>query len=209
MFHKTQNPRAAPRTRASLADRGEPWYPRPMPDRDEYLAFDDARLLADCDVHLHRSSGPGGQHRNKVCSAVRLRHRPTEVSASASDSRRQQDNRRLALRRLRMRLCCRLRRPVDLDRMAVPKPVRECIYTPRGPGPAAPRRIRLGRRDPRFWRVAAFLLDLLDATDGRLAPAAGRLGVSTSSFAALLRSERHVLEAAQGIRRRHGLGGLT
>ena len=180
-----------------------------MPDRDDYLAFDDAHLLADCDVHVHRSAGPGGQHRDKVSSAVRLRHRPTEVSASASDSRRQQDNRRLALRRLRMNLCCRLRRQLDLDRMEGPEPVGQCIHAPRGQGASAPRRIRLGRRDPRFWRVAAFLLDLLDAADGRPAPAAARLGVSPSSFAALLRSERHVLEAAQGIRRRHGLGGLT
>ena len=46
-------------------------------DREDYLALDDARLLAQCQVHTYRASGPGGQKRNKTSSAVRLHHRPT------------------------------------------------------------------------------------------------------------------------------------
>ena len=37
----------------------------------DYLALDDAALVAQCDVKIHRASGPGGQHRNKVSTAVR------------------------------------------------------------------------------------------------------------------------------------------
>jgi protein subunit release factor B len=48
-----------------------------------------------------RSSGPGGQHVNKVSSAVTLRHRPTGVSVRVEDSRSQAANRKIARTRLR------------------------------------------------------------------------------------------------------------
>lgn len=47
-----------------------------------------------------RSSGPGGQHVNKVSTACTIRHEPTGLSVTASDSRSQAMNRRLALERL-------------------------------------------------------------------------------------------------------------
>lgn len=47
-----------------------------------------------------RSSGPGGQHVNKVSTACTIRHVPTGNSVTASDSRSQFQNRKLALERL-------------------------------------------------------------------------------------------------------------
>ena len=47
-----------------------------------------------------RSSGPGGQHVNKVATAVTLKHRPTGVAVTVQDSRSQARNRALALDRL-------------------------------------------------------------------------------------------------------------
>src|SRR5207237_7598642 len=47
-----------------------------------------------------RSSGPGGQHVNKVSTAVTLRHRPSGVSVTVQDSRSQATNRRIARQRL-------------------------------------------------------------------------------------------------------------
>lgn len=49
---------------------------------------------------VFRSSGPGGQHSNKVSSAVRAVHIPTGVSANASESRSQQQNKKKAKERL-------------------------------------------------------------------------------------------------------------
>ena len=47
-------------------------------------AHDLERLLADCDVRFTRRSGPGGQNRNKVETAVVLTHRPTGLVAEAT-----------------------------------------------------------------------------------------------------------------------------
>ena len=69
-----------------------------------YRSLSDAELLAQCEVELRRASGPGGQHRNKVESAVRLTHRPTGLVVNASERRSQQANRETALVRLRERL---------------------------------------------------------------------------------------------------------
>ena len=51
-------------------------------------ALDPERLLAECDVRFTRRSGPGGQNRNKVETAVILTHRPTGITAEASDRHR-------------------------------------------------------------------------------------------------------------------------
>ncbi|MCX6967360.1 MAG: peptide chain release factor-like protein [Verrucomicrobia bacterium] len=47
-----------------------------------------------------RSSGPGGQHVNKVSTAVTLRHGPSGVAVTVQDSRSQAMNRQLARERL-------------------------------------------------------------------------------------------------------------
>jgi len=58
------------------------------------LTLSDDALLAQCRMEFFRASGPGGQHRNKVSTAVRLIHEATGVKAEAVESRSQVDNRR-------------------------------------------------------------------------------------------------------------------
>jgi ribosome-associated protein len=65
------------------------------------LTLDDARLLAECTVEFFVAGGPGGQHRNKTASGVRLTHLPTELSVTATERRSQARNRAIAVERLR------------------------------------------------------------------------------------------------------------
>jgi len=178
--------------------------PRPQ----DYLALDDKALLRDCDVDLYKASGPGGQHRNKTSSAVRLRHRPSGMAAHSAESRSQHENRRRAIRRLRMNIACRLRGPVE-PAGSLPAVVTECFLTPRGGPAAGARRLEVGPRDRRFWQVAGIVLDVLEAHHGRLAEAARRIGITTANLAGLLSGERHLLAAAQAVRKRHGQKPLT
>jgi protein subunit release factor B len=66
---------------------------QPAPLRDEDLRESFAR-----------SSGPGGQHVNKVSTAVTLTHLPTGLSVTVSDSRSQSMNRKIARERLSKKL---------------------------------------------------------------------------------------------------------
>jgi protein subunit release factor B len=75
------------------------------------LALDDAALLAECDESFYVGGGPGGQHRNKTESAVRLVHRPTAITVTATERRSQLQNRGAALDRLRERLTPLSRKP--------------------------------------------------------------------------------------------------
>jgi len=68
------------------------------------LRLPDAALLAECEETFFVAGGPGGQHRNKTESGVRLVHGPTGAAVSATERRSQARNRAAALRRLRERL---------------------------------------------------------------------------------------------------------
>ncbi len=57
-------------------------------------------LPSDLEESFARASGPGGQHVNKVSTAVTLRHRPSGMAVTVQDSRSQARNRQLALERL-------------------------------------------------------------------------------------------------------------
>ncbi len=68
------------------------------------------QLWAECEVRSLRRSGRGGQHRNKVETAISLHHLPTGVRAEASERRSQAQNRSQALFRLRVNLALEVRR---------------------------------------------------------------------------------------------------
>ncbi len=176
----------------------------------EYLELDDARLLKECEIHIYKASGPGGQHRNKVSSAVRLAHKATGVTAQANESRSQHNNKRKALSRLRMKIACTHRCELDSLDAPLPEIVSECMFVRRGKGPNAGKtRLEVGRKDHRFWLVAAFLLDVLDAHEGKLSDATAHIGISTGNMVSLLKTDRHLLTAAQYLRKAHDLKPLT
>jgi len=74
------------------------------PFRYADIPDDPKDLERDCDLSFFRASGPGGQHRNKTETAVRVVHRPTGTIAAATEERSQSRNREVALERLREKL---------------------------------------------------------------------------------------------------------
>lgn len=56
--------------------------------------------ISDLEYQTFRASGPGGQHRNKVETAVRVTHPPSGLTATASDSRSQLANKESAIKKL-------------------------------------------------------------------------------------------------------------
>ena len=164
------------------------------------LRLSDRELLAECDVHTYRASGPGGQKRNKVESAVRIRHRPTGTTAIAEESRSQLENRPRALRRLREAIALRVRTPIELAEFHLPN---ELVAVLRSGG-----RLQLNEHSPDYPIIVATLLDLLSACTGRVSEAAERLGISTHHLTQFFAEHPRMWQQVNQIRRQHDLNPL-
>lgn len=158
------------------------------------LASDDA-LIAECDVDRYRASGPGGQHRNKTESAIRLRHRATGVSAISEDSRSQLDNKAFAVRRLRSAIALEVREPVSLENY-VPSP-RLAAFAAAGTAPLGAKTRLTGS----YWAAYAELLDLLVAGDLEIGTTARRLGITTGALSKLLLHDDQIARTVNDLRR--------
>lgn len=169
--------------------------------RDAWLKQDDAALLKECREERYRASGPGGQRRNKVETAVRLRHLLTGLSAKAEESRYLQENRTRALRRLRERIALELRAPFDLQAPTLP-PEFTAQRRPKGT-------LAVNQRNPAYVVVVATALDALEAARGSYAKAAHALGLTTSQLVRFLRSDPQVWRAAERWRRAGPPGDVT
>lgn len=60
--------------------------------------------LHEFQIQAVRSSGAGGQHVNKVSSAVRVTHAPTGISVFVQESRSQLQNKKIAMERIETKL---------------------------------------------------------------------------------------------------------
>jgi protein subunit release factor A len=67
-------------------------------------SIDLKNLKKEVRLDYYKSSGPGGQHKNKTMSCVRLYHNPTGIRVIATESRSQIKNRELAFKRLQVKL---------------------------------------------------------------------------------------------------------
>jgi hypothetical protein len=172
-----------------------------VPRSDYLLASDDA-LIAQCEVDRYRASGPGGQHRNKTESAVRLRHKLTGVSAIGEDSRSQAENKVYAVRRLRAALALGVREPVALDGY-VPSP-RLAAFVAAGTAPLGARTRLTGE----YWAAIGELLDLLVANNLEIGSSAQRLGITTGALSKLLLHDDAVARAINDLRRARNMRPL-
>jgi protein subunit release factor B len=95
------------------------------PFRFEDIPADPRDLARDCLMTFTRASGPGGQHRNKTETAVRIVHLPTGLVAMAAEERSQSRNRERAFERLREKLLRQLRPKKKRKPTRVPKSAKE------------------------------------------------------------------------------------
>ena len=77
-------------------------------------------LARECVFTKGRVSGPGGQHRNKVETAVFVTHTPTGIEAHAGERREATVNRAVAIKRLRLNLATQVRMGVPVGEIGSP-----------------------------------------------------------------------------------------
>ncbi|XP_050230406.1 uncharacterized protein LOC126679426 [Mercurialis annua] len=172
-----------------------------------YLYFSDEELIKQCEMDTYKSSGPGGQHRNKRESAVRLKHLPTGIISQAAEDRSQHMNRASALRRLRTLLALKLRNHLEVEGYSPPPELLQILpakstLRPSNIGP------QIGPNNPKFLLGMQALLDLIFAVEGSVSDAAKLLGLSTGALSRLLLSDDSLRLAVNELRTSKGLKPL-
>lgn len=154
----------------------------------------DEEILAECTLERGRVGGPGGQHRNKVETAVTLTHRPTGLSAQAAERRSPTDNERMALRRLRLTIATQVRTSVPDGE------VRSALWLARTRGG----KVAVNPEHRDFPTVLAEAMDVLWAARMDVRRAAARLGVSPTQLVRLIARHPAALAEmnAQRVKRR-------
>jgi hypothetical protein len=156
------------------------------------------RLLADCEIRRTRRSGPGGQHRNKVETAVLIEHRPTGVCAEASERRSQTNNQEVALFRLRLRLAVEVRQALEFSYQPSPLWLSRC----RGG------KVAVNSRHNDFPAILAEALDVVAASENDVKRGAGVLECTVSQLTRLLQQEPRAIQAVNEARAKQGLHKL-
>lgn len=173
----------------------------------EYLMMTDDQLISQCEVDTFKASGPGGQHRNKRESAVRLKHLPTGIIAQAVEDRSQHKNRASALARLRTLLALKVRNTVDLDAY-LPPPELVQILPAKSTARGSYKGPQIGPNNQKFVMGMQALLDLIFAVEGSVADASKKLGLSTGALSRLILSDDSLRMAVNELRASKGMKPL-
>lgn len=178
-----------------MTDSADKSTPAEHPISSHPATWPEERLLPECTIQRSRHSGPGGQHRNKVETAIEICHEPTGIAAFASERRSAEQNRRMAIERLRLRLAVAVRTVTSPN--VYPSPLWESRIRSQ--------RIQCSEKHVDFPAMLAESLDAVEAKDGDVKRAAAALGCSTSQ---LVRFIGRLPEALDAVNRRRAERGL-
>jgi hypothetical protein len=159
-----------------------------------FLSRDELESL--CDISFRRASGPGGQNRNKVETAVLYVHRESDLRGQASESRTQAENRSEALLRLRLELATHLRtEPCDEGLLLLKR------YIQNG-------RINIAATNWEWPLALAEILNRLATNDYQLTTTAEELGISSSQILKVLAKHPPAMKLLNDLRVERGLKKL-
>lgn len=161
-------------------------------------------LSAQCRMSQLRRSGPGGQHRNKVSTAIQWLHEPTGITAEASESRDQNRNRREALGRLRIRMAIRLRSAIGAIDQSSPADPRSSELRELGRS----RRLKISAGNDDYPAILALVMDDLHRAGGQPSLVGPLWNSSTTAVVSLVSVWPAALQEVNRWREHHGRGPL-
>jgi hypothetical protein len=170
--------------------------------RDHPASLEPGALSDQCKMRTTRGSGPGGQNRNKVETAVILTHGPSGLTAQASERRSQAENRAVALKRLRLELALSIRLPIEQSAERLYEPSSLWVSRCRGG------RIVVSPDHDDFAALLAEALDVLQASGFEPKIGALALGCSASQLIKLVKEAPRALEWINEERRQKGQHSL-
>ncbi len=156
-------------------------------------------FLKQCGFDIGRVSGPGGQHRNRVETAVYITHVPTGIETQATERRSQIQNRARSIFRLRLKLAIRCRTTVNPERHQQSE-----LWRKRRQG----EKLTVNPEHEDYPALLAEALDVIVSRRYDVAGAAGVLGITMSQLTRLVRHERHAFALVNAGREKIGLTRL-
>ena len=161
------------------------------------VRLNDDQLKNVCTITRTRRGGPGGQHRNKVETAIVITHVDSGIAAQAGEKRSQHANLTVAIARLRTNLAIGIRSdPLptqisDLWRSRVKN-----------------QRINVSLSHADYPLILTEALDALTAKENDIVAAAKSLNISTSQLIKFFKANPQVFDHIQQTRRSIGLNTL-
>lgn len=155
-------------------------------------------LLEQCLVRRTRHTGPGGQHRNKVETAIEIVHTPTGITTFAAERRSQEANRQVAVFRMRLLLAIRLR-AVEAAEVIPSK-----LWSSR----CRNQRISCNETHEDYPTLLAEALDAVDAKEYDVRRAAAALGCSTTQLVRFIAKNSEAWSSVNAERVSRGLNRL-
>jgi hypothetical protein len=166
---------------------------------DHPAMCDDETLLKNVLLDFGRSSGPGGQHRNRKATACTATHTPTDISGEATERRKQSENRKMAISRLRRTLAIQLRRQLDLDTFKATS-----LWESRRSG----EQLAINPKHRDYPCILAEALDVIFACEFDMKVAANTLQVSATQLLKIISHSNAALTWLNNERKERGLSAL-
>ena len=155
-------------------------------------------LLDQCLVRRTRHTGPGGQHRNKVETAIEIIHTPTGIATFAAERRSQEANRQAAVFRIRLLLAIRLRTVESSEVLP------SALWESR----CRNQRISCNENHNDYPSLLAEALDAIDAKEYDVRRAAAALGCSTTQLVRFIAKNSEAWTSVNAERVSRGLNRL-
>ncbi len=156
-------------------------------NRDNELLTCDEKLSQQCSLDFYKSTGKGGQKKNKTSSSVRLVHKATGIEATSGNRRSQKENRAIALKQMKMNLALSWRNV---------------------PAQKWDGNFNLNEKNPQFPLLAATVLDHIYEHGWQVSAAAQALGLSTGQLIKFLKKHVDLWQKVNQERERIGLNKL-
>lgn len=155
-------------------------------------------MLEQCVIRRTRHSGPGGQHRNKVETAIEIIYSPNGLTTFAAERRSQEANRQVAVFRLRLLLAVQLRCVHSTEVLPSDMWKSRC----------RDEKIQCSERHVDFPAMLAEAMDAIDAKEYDVRRAAAALGCSTSQLVRFVARVPEALTELNSQRAQRGLHRL-
>jgi len=161
------------------------------------LQLDQQQLKNACSITRTRRGGPGGQHRNKVETAIVITHNESGITAQAGEQRSQHTNLTAAIARLKINLAIGVRSdplptsPGELWKSRVKN-----------------RRIAVSIAHADYPLILTMALDALSFHENDVVAAAEFLEISTSQLIKFFKTNPQIFDHVQRMRKSDGLRPL-